>query len=190
MVNEAIQTSEYKEVTKAYKRGDKQYYYLNIKLREVDDLTIVIREIYDHEPTDDDKTALNTKYCDMVRGVRLNDIKNYDLSDNVNSIIIDGICTWLDKATRVGLANSLSVELAAGKVETTLYLNDTAITCSIAKAQEILQAIELYALECYRTTERHKAAVKLLNTPAELEDYDYTAGYPAVPEYHITDNAE
>ena len=183
MVNEAIQTSEYKEVTKAYKRGDKQYYYLNLKLREVDDLTIVIREIYDHYPITEDKEQLTAKYCDMVRGVRLNDIKQYDLSENVNAIIIDGIHTWLDKATRVGLANSLSVELAAGKTETTLYLNDTAITCTITKAQEILQAIELYALECYRTTEQHKAAVKSLTTPAELEDYDITAGYPAIPEY-------
>lgn len=190
MVNEAIQTSDYKEVTSAYKRGDKQYYYLNIKLREVDDLTIVIREIYDHYPITEDKEQLTAKYCDMVRSVRLNDIKNYDLSDNVNAIVIDGIRTWLDKATRVGLANSLSVELAAGKTETTLYLNDTAITCTISKAQEILQAIELYALECYRTTEQHKQAVKALATPAELEDYDITAGYPAVPEYHTTDNAE
>ena len=183
-------TSEYQEVTKAYKRGEVQYYYLNVKFKEVDDLTIVLQHVYNHEPTEDDKMALVSEYCDMVRGVRLNDIKNYDLSDNVNAIVIDGIRTWLDKATRVGLANSLSVELAAGKTETTLYLNDTAITCTISKAQEILQNIELYALDCYRTTEQHKQAVKELTDPVALEEYDYTAGYPAIPEYHITDNAE
>ena len=42
----------------------------------------------------------------------------------------------------------------------------------------MLNALELYALNCYNVTQSHISAVKALQTIEEIENYDYTVGYP------------
>lgn len=46
------------------------------------------------------------------------------------------------------------------------------------QAQQMLAALELYALDCYRNTEWHKATINALTTIEEAENYDCTQGYP------------
>ena len=41
-------------------------------------------------------------------------IEKYDASSSVNSFILNGMEVWLDKATRVGLINSINVTQRAG----------------------------------------------------------------------------
>jgi hypothetical protein len=97
---------------------------------------------------------------------------------DVNGFYLAGQHAWLDKATRVGLSNSVAIEKAAGKTETTLYLNGTALTIGIEQAQQMLAALELYALDCYRKTEEHKMTINALSVIEEVENYDCTQGYP------------
>ncbi len=179
MVKTAIQTSEFAEVQQAYERNGKQYYYLNLLPQEQDDMTICLQSVLDHEPTGEDKTDILTKYAALVRSVVLHNIADYDQSADINTITIDGNSGWWDKATRVGLSNSIAAEQAAGETDTTLYLGDNAIHCTIDKAKELLQAIELYALKCYRRTEEHRAAVAALTDATAIEAYDFRTGYPA-----------
>jgi len=42
----------------------------------------------------------------------------------------------------------------------------------------MLSSLEIYALECYNQTATHKAAVEALTTAEEINNYDYTTGYP------------
>lgn len=42
----------------------------------------------------------------------------------------------------------------------------------------MLNAVELYASECYDNTQRHIANVKKIDNINELKQYDYTSGYP------------
>ena len=57
----------------------------------------------------------------------------------------------------LGLANSIAIEKAAGKTETTLVFERSSVDYSVlSKAQQMLAALELYALDCYRKTEEHK----------------------------------
>lgn len=113
-----------------------------------------------------------------VKARKIAEIDAYDTSDAVNSFVLNGASVWLDKATRVGLMNSLNCEKTAGRTQTTLWLGTTPITLNVDRAMELLAAVELYALECFGVTASHKAAVEALATPAEVEAYDFTKGYP------------
>lgn len=125
------------------------------------------REIKPHEPT-----------IEEVRQSKLYEIDAYDTSEAVNSFILDGQTMWLDKATRVGLVNSLNCEKAVGRENTTLWLGTTPITLNVELALQLLAAVELYALECFGVTAKHKSNVEELATIEEINDYDFTTGYP------------
>lgn len=138
----------------------------------------MLTSIYGNMPTQEDKDKLYADYLALCKKVKLAEVDRYDKSMDVNGFYLGGVHAWLDKATRVGLANSISIEKAAGKAETTLYLNGVALTIGIEQAQQMLAALELYALDCYRKTEEHKATIHALTTIEEAENYDCTQGYP------------
>ena len=153
---------------------------LNIYLRSIEDneMYVVLSHTYDNYPTDKDKQTLYANYLALVKKVKLAEIVRYDTSENVNCFYLAGQHAWLSKADRVGLANSINIEKAAGQENTTLYLNGAALTIGVDEALQILSALELYALDCYRVTEQHKIAIAELTTIEEAENYDCTTGYP------------
>lgn len=106
------------------------------------------------------------------------EIEAYDTSSSVNSFMLGDRQMWLDKATRVGLANSIGIEKAAGKETTTLWFDTVQYEIPVDTALQMLAALELYALDCYNVTQSHIASVRLLDNVETLEGYDYTAGYP------------
>lgn len=124
-------------------------------------------------PSDDVTKAIEDKIAE---------IEAYDKSDAVNSFTLDGAAVWLDKDTRVGLMNSVTIEKAAGREETTLWFpiggTPQKIVINVDKAIQMLAALELYALACYNATAAHIANVGKLTDEAEIEAYDYTTGYP------------
>lgn len=85
---------------------------------------------------------------------------------------------WLDKATRVGLMNSTTIAQSSGLEKVTLWFGDTQLILTCDKAISLLSAIEMYAVQCFDTTAKHKVAVSELTTIEEVEKYDITAGYP------------
>lgn len=105
-------------------------------------------------------------------------IRDYDKSQGVNSFILNGNPTWLDKATRVGLINSLQIEKATNREETTLWLNGLSYKVDINTALKMLTMIELYAVDCYNTTEKHIMAINELSDANRVYNYDYTRDYP------------
>lgn len=182
MVKNIANKSEYAEIVPAYIRNNKQYYHLNINPQEIadSDMYVVLSHTYDHYPTQEDKDKLYADYLALCKRVKIEEVERYDKSADVNGFYIGEQFAWLDKATRVGLANSIAIEKASGKKETTLYLNGIALTIEINKAQEMLAALELYALECYRKTEEHKAIISSITDIESVENYDYTQGYPTL----------
>lgn len=108
----------------------------------------------------------------------LKEIEAYDSSENVNSFVLNWVNVWLNKDTRVGLMNSLTIEKNSGKEESTLWFNNICVTINCDAAIQMLSALELYALSCYNVTAEHKVAVSELTTLEQALDYDYTTGYP------------
>lgn len=106
------------------------------------------------------------------------DIIAYDSSNNVNLFYMNGVPMWLDKATRAGLMLRFESEEAIGRDTTTLWYDSYAFTLPLEKAKQMLYVIEVYASACYDNTQQHLANVDQMTTIEELEQYDYTIGYP------------
>ena len=60
-----------------------------------------------------------------VRAQKLNELRLYDSSEAVNQFSIDNVSGWWNKATRVGLMNSIAIEKASGRTETNIWLDNT-----------------------------------------------------------------
>ena len=118
---------------------------------------------------------------DLLKDKLKLEIERYDSSLDVNSFFISGVQTWIDKATRVGLKLRFEAEKRLGKTETVLWQNGVQFPLSLEgdlTAFDMLDGIELYASSCYDTTQKHLANIVTLTSVREVENYDYTAGYP------------
>ena len=58
-------------------------------------------------PTEEEK-------LEWAKADKIAEITAYDTSDKVNGFILNGQIVWLDKATRVGLMNSTTIERDLG----------------------------------------------------------------------------
>ena len=153
----------------------KGLYHVNIVPRpytpsekEDENLDIEYKQLeLDHQPT-------TQELQDLILAAQ----EEYDSSSEVNGFSLNGNVVWLDKATRVGLVNSLGVQKENGITETTLWLNGTSVTVSIEGALQALKALELYAIACYNNTQEHIAEIKALKNAEDFYNYDVTKGYP------------
>ena len=112
-----------------------------------------------------------------------NKIQQYDSSSEVNIFYMNGTPMWLDKATRAGLMLRLQAEQTMGKEMTTLWYGANQYSLPIGMAMQMLLAIEIYASECYDNTQRHMAAVDVLESKDAIDAYDYRVGYPEKLEF-------
>ena len=115
---------------------------------------------------------------DVIKEEAIEQITEYDQSEDVNSFTLQGKTMWLPKETRVGLVNSVTIEKNAGKETTVLWFDGAKYELPIDTAMQMLAALELYALECYNVTAAHKAAVSALESVEDIVAYDYTQNYP------------
>ena len=115
---------------------------------------------------------------DVIKEEAIEQITEYDQSEDVNSFTLQGKQMWLPKETRVGLVNSITIEKNAGKETTILWFGGEKYELPVDTALQMLSALELYALECYNVTAAHKAAVNALEGVEDVVAYDYTQGYP------------
>ena len=115
---------------------------------------------------------------DVTKEEAIEQITEYDQSEDVNSFTLQSKTMWLPKETRVGLVNSVTIEKNAGKETTVLWFGGERYELPVDTALQMLSALELYALECYNVTAAHKAAVNALESVEDVVAYDYTQGYP------------
>lgn len=145
--------------------------------------------VYDNgvyrDATPEEIEGLKTTIEDAKR-MKIQDIEEYDTSENVNRFFFDGNALWLGKADRVGLMNSIRILQAMGEQTTTLWLGELNVTIPCDVALAMLGVLEKYALECYNTTATHIHNVKALDDVEEVNKYDYTKGYPE--KIHLTMN--
>ena len=112
------------------------------------------------------------------RRYKINEITNYDQSNEVNEFYIQDIPVWLDKNTRSGLKLRFEAEKVMLKEYTTLWYDNQEFVLPLDSAIQMLYAIEVYASECYDNTQKHIAEVLKLETKEDIELYDFRVGYP------------
>lgn len=111
-------------------------------------------------------------------------ITKYDMSDQVNNCIINyagkNIKYWANKEERNFLKMALQDCLKMNKLEYRLDLRDIDLSILIPCQYllTILSNLELYAIGCYNKTTDHFHNVQSLKTLEEINNYDYTKGYP------------
>lgn len=123
------------------------------------------------EPTEEE-------LLEQAKQEKLWQIDDYDRSDAVNSFTIGGQQMWLTVQERQQIATQISANEAAGRENMTKWFNGQSFTFSIDVWKQMLLAVEIYAGDALNVTESHKAAVNALTTKEEVEEYDYTTGYP------------
>ena len=133
---------------------------------------------------------MNKGILENEKNKKIGLVKDYDKSQSVNSFIVNGTLAWLDKASRVGLINSLQIEKAAGRVDATLWFNNTAYSLNIDDALKIISVIELYAVDCFNATETHIKAINSLDDLNRVYNYNYTKGYPKRLRFELTPKRE
>ena len=118
-----------------------------------------------------------------IKRYKKEEILHFDSSDEVNQFTINGMPVWLDKATRAGLMLRFQAETAIGKTNTTLWYESKEFALTIENAIKMLYAIEVYASACYDNTQKHISIIDTFETKDEVENYDYTTGYPDKLEF-------
>ena len=114
----------------------------------------------------------------------INEILNYDSSDNVNIFYVNDMPIWLDKVTRAGLMLRFQAEQRMGVENTSLWYNNTEFKLPTDIALDLLYAIEMYASKCYDNTQFHIAEVSKITDIEAVTAYDYTTGYPEILRFN------
>lgn len=122
--------------------------------------------------------GLGAEPLEYMRKAMLYYIEKYDTSSSVNGFELNGMQTWLDKATRVGLMNSINVTQRAGDQKIELWLGNYKLELDCNKAIELLSKIEMYAMNCFNVTSIHKKQVSEFSNIEDFLNYDYKSGYP------------
>lgn len=122
--------------------------------------------------------GLGTEPLEYMRKAMLSYIEKYDISSSVNVFELNGMYTWLDKATRVGLMNSINVTKRTGDQKIELWLGNYKLELDCNKAIELLSKIEMYAMNCFNVTALHKKQVSQFSNIEDFLNYDYKSGYP------------
>ena len=128
------------------------------------------------EPTNAEKLA-------AAKAEKIAQIETYDSSDAVEQFTINDIPMWLGHELRQQIRTSAEAYSAMGAETMTKVFNGAEFTFPIATWIQMLNALEVYAAEALNTTERHKAAVQAMTRRADVENYDYTTGYPEKLEF-------
>lgn len=138
--------------------------------------------ITNHYTITEDDTSITVHYnqdIDDVRMMRLAQLDAYDKSTAVNEFYLGEVGLWADKDDRTTLERAVDKWEAEGN--TTYPLCDEKIgvvNMPIETMRLILKDIEVYAIKCMQRTFEHKMAIKALNTIEEIQNYDFTTGYP------------
>lgn len=143
-----------------------------------EDISHVIEELGKTSQTEipeEDATA-------FAKEMLLREIAVYDdkPKGEVNVFYLGELPMWFTYDRRMTIKNGVESSQTMGRTDYTIYDDDTGLSVSIPceTALQMLAALEVYALDCLSSTNKHKAAVKALATVDEVAAYDYKSGYP------------
>lgn len=148
-------------------------------------LVDVVEEVVEHEPTEEDRKDIIARWTAKQKQHKINDILKYDSSPEVNGFYLNDELVWLSKDMRVGLVNSTTIEKNAGIQETTLWFEGRSLVIGVDNVLEMLSVLEIYAKQCYNKTQEHIAEVNDLEDVKDVDDYDYTVGYPEKLHFNV-----
>lgn len=158
--------------------GDATDAYKEVSIEEADAMEKAQRETEGEKPDEEMPSIKMPTDIDMAKTAKIAEIAAYSDSDAVNSLTFNGLKTWLTPAERANYDTSLTAAELLGETGITFLVDGNELELPVEQARRVLAMVQRYADACYLVTERHKIAVKALQTVDEVEAYDYTTGYP------------
>lgn len=110
---------------------------------------------------------------------KINEILDYDISENVNSFIVnETITTWFTVEERLNYKQSIEAAKLMSIEKLSFFIGDIKFDIVPELAEQMLAMIQLYADQCFIVTKQHKLNVQALETIEEVDNYDFRSGYP------------
>ena len=157
--------------------GDATDAYKEMSVEEADAMEKAQRETEGEKP--DEETPVETPSdIDMAKAAKIAEIAAYSDSDAVNCLAFHGMKTWLTPVERANYDTSLTAAELLGETGIMFLVDGNELELPVEQARRVLAMVQRYADACYLVTERHKKAVRALQTVEEVKAYDYTTGYP------------
>lgn len=113
-----------------------------------------------------------------LKKIKLQEIINYDKSEDVNKFFINNFSLWLSREERIVIKDRFQREKDAGKEKTRLLYKGLVLELTPDVGIHLINMVSAYADQCFDVTEAHKSALNDLTTKEEIQSYDYTVGYP------------
>lgn len=158
----------YKKVVAApgYKLYNKttQRYYSSAEVKDITPYTAIA----DTPPEPHERTLQEAK------DEKIAALRAYDASSAVNAFSLDSQEMWIAPDERANYILTLQGAKRLG-VETVTFLGQA---IPVDNALAMLDAVNLYAMQCVGVTQAHEAAINALATIEAVDGYDYTVGYP------------
>lgn len=115
---------------------------------------------------------------ETLKEVKLKELADYDISEDVNGFILNDKTAWFDKENRAALSTSIESASLLGETTITFVVNDKEFSIDIPTTKQMLAAVQRYADKCFLATESHKRAIKGLTEVEAIVNYDFKTGYP------------
>lgn len=129
---------------------------------------------------------------EKARRMKLNELRKYDESSEVNDCIIvyqgNELHYWADKHERDALKSAIRDYIALGRTKYRLDLRNIGISLWIPceGLLGMLAHLEVYATDCYNKTTDHEFAIKACTTKDEVDAYVFRGvGYPEIPRFEL-----
>ena len=116
-----------------------------------------------------------------IKDIIIDKITKYDVSENVNLFYLQGNPMWHNDIKRTSLIKSTNIRKSQGAITTVLWDDDNnKYDIPVDMALNMLNTLEMYALDCYNMTAQHKKNISEMDSIEDVLNYDYMAGYPKI----------
>lgn len=168
-------------------------YVATFLLSETEDTRRIATARYAYEPTEEqvqtDFAEWKARHTALLlyaaKQRKLQEITDYNTSDNVDAFLLNGEKHWLTRDERAMAKLSTEARQRLGHYTTEQCLGGKFYTIPCDTLLTMLARVEDYALSCFNFAIRQQAEVSALTTLEEVENYDVTKGYPEMLNFTI-----
>ena len=168
-------------------------YVATFLLSETEDTRRIATARYATKPTEEQvqtdfvewKSRHTVLLLNAAKQRKLQEITDYNTSDNVDAFLLNGEKHWLTRDERAMAKLSTEARQRLGHYTTEQCLGGKFYTIPCDTLLTMLARLEDYALSCFNYAIRQQAEVNALTSLEEAENYDVTKGYPEMLNFTI-----
>lgn len=168
-------------------------YVATFLLSETGDTRRIATARYGSKPTEEQvqtdfaewKARHTALLLNAAKQRKLQEIADYNTSDNVDAFLLNGEKHWLTRDERAMAKLSTEARQRLGHYTTEQCLGGKFYTIPCDTLLTMLARLEDYALSCFNYAIRQQAEVNALTSLEEVENYDVTKGYPEMLNFTI-----